>query len=70
MKPMTLCKFNYKDLPSSYHSMYPFTEKDNFIYLGDIENMVGHCVVIETKSGRVFSGYHTEQFIELTDDEI
>ena len=48
---------------------YPFHPKDIFIFLGEIPNMPGHCVVIEHKLGRVFSCYHTDNFVELTDEE-
>lgn len=47
-----------------------------FIYLGDIAQMPGHGVFIGHHSGsdsefrgRLFAGYHTESFVELTDEE-
>ena len=64
MKPMTLCKFDFNDLPIKYHSQYPFSRKDLFVYLGDITNMSEHCVVVRTSDNVVFSCYHTENFIE------
>jgi len=33
-----------------------------FIYLGEIPNMEGHCVVAGYSSGRLYSGYHPENF--------
>lgn len=34
-----------------------------FIYLGEIPNMPGHCVVAEHgNKGRILSGFHTEDF--------
>jgi hypothetical protein len=32
--------------------------------------MLGHCVVADHKTGRVYSGYHTENFVELSEDEV
>jgi hypothetical protein len=42
---------------------------DTFIYLGEIPNMKGHGVFIGHKTGKIYSGYHTERFRELTDEE-
>jgi len=45
-------------------------DKDNFfIYLGEIPNMPGNCVVIGHESGKIYSGYHTEDFRLPTEDE-
>lgn len=41
-----------------------------FIFLGEIPNMPGHCVVIGKNSGGTYIGYHTSDFRELTDKEV
>lgn len=48
---------------------YPFTSKDTFVYLGDIAQMTGHCVVVRNQDGRIFTCYHTDDFYELKDEE-
>ena len=46
-------------------------DKDKFfIYLGEIPNMLGHCVVIGMKSEKIFMGYHIEDFRLPTEDEL
>ena len=40
-----------------------------YVFFGDIPNMPGQCVVADHKSGRVYSGYHTESFAEVPPDE-
>jgi len=70
MKKLTLCKFDFNDLDVEYHKRYPFRETDIFIYLGDISNMPDHCVVVRQSDGTSFIGYHTDNFIELTEDEV
>ncbi len=45
-------------------------QEDVFIYFGEIPNMPGHCVVSGHNSGKVFSGYHIENFQELPDEEL
>lgn len=66
----SLVKFDYKQMPIEYHKAYPFAENDVFVFLGEIVNMPGHCIVINHRTGKIFSGYHSENFIELTEDEI
>ena len=52
-----------------YH--YPFKRSLTYIFVGEIINMPGHCVVVEYKANHImYSGYHTDNFIELKDDEI
>ena len=48
----------------------PLLNEDVFIFLGEITNMPDHSIVVGQKSGRVFSGYHTSNFIELSDNEV
>lgn len=49
---------------------HPIMQEDVFIYFGEIPNMLCHCVVAGHKSGKVFSGYHIENFQELTEEEL
>ena len=65
----SLVRFDSSDVPPEYRSSYPFADTDKFIYLGDIVQMPGHCILIRFSDGKVFSAYHTENFVELTDDE-
>lgn len=67
---MKLVKFNFDDLPEKYWKEYPFSIYDTFVMFGDIEKMDGHCVVCNTKTGQMYCGYHTDNFIELTEEEL
>jgi hypothetical protein len=31
--------------------------------------MPGHCVVADHRSGKLYSGYHVENFVEISEDE-
>ena len=64
-----LVKFDFADLPVEYHKSYPFTEKDRFVYLGDVVQMPGHCIVVRLSDGHVFTCYHIDDFVELTEEE-
>lgn len=68
-RPLSLVTFHY-DMPEAYHRKYPFVEGDAYVFHGEIMNMPGHCVVSDMKTGQVFSGYHTENFREIAEDEL
>jgi hypothetical protein len=48
---------------------YPFKENGVYVYFGEIPNMPGHCIVADHKTGKIYSGFHTENFTELKKDE-
>lgn len=47
---------------------HPIMKEKAFIYFGEIPNMSGHCVVSGHESGRVFSGFHIENFQEIIEE--
>jgi hypothetical protein len=65
----SLVRFLIDELPPEFHDEYPFTRDGVYVFFGDIPNMPGHCVVAEMKTGRLYSGYHTEHFAEIPEDE-
>lgn len=65
----SLVRFHSDRLPAEYRDRYPFSADGVYVFLGEIPNMPGHCVVVDHRSGKVFSGYHTENFAEIPDDE-
>jgi hypothetical protein len=65
----SLVRFRFDLLPPDNHGRYPFAPDGEYVFFGDIPNMPGHCVVADHKSGRIYSGYHTESFAELPPDE-
>jgi hypothetical protein len=65
----SLVRFDFEGLPIKYHKKYPFKKNEVYVYFGEISNMRGHCIVANHKTGKIHSGYHIENFIELTEDE-
>jgi hypothetical protein len=63
----TLVKFDFDKCPVEFHNKYPFVRDEVLLYLGEVKQMRGHCVVA-TKDGRVVWGYHTENFVMLPSD--
>ena len=49
---------------------FPFKHNDIMVMLGELEYMPGHCVVARQSDGRVFIGYHTDNFRKLTEDDV
>lgn len=43
---------------------------DTFVFLGEIPNMREHCIVCAKESGKILTGYHVGNFIELNEDEV
>lgn len=66
---LSLVKFDYDNVPKEDHHYYPFIKDMSYLFLGEIPNMPGHCVLIG-KNEKHYIGYHIEDFIELTVDEI
>jgi hypothetical protein len=48
----------------------PFLNDMPLIYLGEIPNMPEHGVFAGHHSGRLYSGYHIEHFVELSKSEV
>jgi hypothetical protein len=56
------------DLPQGYKDKYPFKDGDYLLCLGEIKNQKGHVAVVNSK-GKVYFGYHIENFRLLTNDD-
>ena len=68
----SLVKFDKDDCPEGHWEDYykDVFEDKVFIYLGEIPNMKWHCSLIERGTGKLLVGYHTDDFIELTEDDV
>jgi hypothetical protein len=69
-RKLSLVRFDASRMPREFRGKYPFRAGANYIFLGEIANMPGHCVVVNYRSGKIYSGYHTELFVELKGDNI
>jgi hypothetical protein len=49
----------------------PFDDlKMVYVFLGRLVNMPDCCIVIEHRTGKIWSGYHVERFEEIPEDEL
>lgn len=69
-RKLSLMKFEPENIGSKAEGQLPFSRGQTYVFLGELENMPGHCVVVEHHSDRAFSGYHTDYFSELGEDEV
>lgn len=61
-----LVRFAFEQLPEGEWG-YPFSKDHRYIFLGEIPNMGGHCIVMDDK-GKHYVGFHTENFVELSEE--
>lgn len=66
----SLVFFRFDNLPEEYWRGYPFIPQRPYVFLGEIPNMPGHCVVMDHADGKFHSGFHTENFTEIAEDEM
>jgi hypothetical protein len=69
-RKLSLVRFDPRGIPKATRRQYPFRDRVAYVFLGEIVNMSGHCVVADQKSGKIYSGYHTELFVELQHEEV
>lgn len=66
----SLVKYDDSHYNEPYRGKGPFKYNHTYLFMGEIANMPEHCVVVDTKTNEIFSGYHTDTFVELTEDEV
>jgi hypothetical protein len=50
-------------------SKFPFKIGETLLFFGEIENMPEHCAVAKLKSGKIYVGYHLDNFEKLSESE-
>jgi len=68
MKGMVKMKPRQYSLIVSEENTGEIIKGNTYIFLGEIPNMLGHCVISD-KSGKILFGYHLENFTEIPEDE-
>ena len=64
-----LVRFDFDSIPEDYRAGYQliFAPDRCYIYLGEIPNMAGHCIIMDHQ-GKHYVGYHIENFVELSEE--
>ena len=59
--------FDFDSLPEGYDAkLYPFKKNQAYVFLGEIPNSPGKCVVIDETTNEVYSNYYISYFKEFT----
>lgn len=67
MEPRINSLVTHKDL----HEYTPLYKNENiYVYLGEIPNMSGHCLVYDINTDKIIIDFHIFDMRELTDEEI
>ncbi len=75
IKPLQINSFVVFDATSCpseiYHRYYKdiFPLNKLFIFMGEIKQIKGHCILCDLDSGKIIGMFHTENFREATEDE-
>jgi hypothetical protein len=69
LRKLSFVKFDEAETSSDIRNQYPFKKGKSYIFFGEIPNMPGHCILADPKTGKFFFGYHTDNFIELPENE-
>lgn len=67
LDPEWLTKPNLKTYGETYLKTFG---PPPYVFFGDIPNMPGHCIIMSRDSGKFFVGYHSDNFVELSGDEV
>jgi hypothetical protein len=68
-RKLSLVRFKEESVPKGLPRKYPFRKERTYVFFGEIPNMPRHCVVADQKTGQLHSGFHTDNFAELSMEE-
>lgn len=69
-RKLSLVKLKKKWATEPASKDLPFIDDMPLIFLGEIPNMPEHGVFVGHHSGRIYSGFHIFQFVELSKNDI
>jgi hypothetical protein len=79
-RPYSFVRFKFENVAEedkSYYTHFQLEKNQILLFISEIANMPGHCIVTkltsnkdESDSVRTYTGYHTSDFVELTDEEV
>ena len=65
-----MVRFDFENTPKKDHKYYEELRGRTFFLMGDIKQQKHHCVLIDVHTGKIEMFWHTDQFVELTEDEV
>lgn len=65
---MSLVKLNEDSINKKFRNTLPFKKGQVLVFMGEIPNMPGRCILMDVKSTQFVNGYRTANFIELKEN--
>jgi hypothetical protein len=69
-RQLSLVRLRKKFSQSPSAKQLPFLDDMPLVFLGEIPNMPEHGVFAGHRTGKIYSGFHIEQFVELSESEV
>ena len=71
-RPLAWVKLDSSGMAPEWVENYTsiFGRSDFLLYMGEMPNQRGHCVIYCPDQQKMHVGFHIENFIEMTDDEV
>jgi len=54
---------------AAHEKSFSKVENNRYIYMGEIPNMPGHCIVAGVVSGKTYTGMHIKSYEEVDADD-
>jgi hypothetical protein len=72
IRPLAFVKIDINSMPKTiYDDYYKETLGESlYIFLGEVPNCKGHCILADLSTGKFIGMYHTDNFREATEDEV
>ena len=67
--PYTLVRWNVSD-ENMFIYYSQFSKHENFLFLNEITNMPGHCMLYDFATRDIVGPYHTDNFRICTEEEV
>lgn len=63
-----------KEMRKDWHAVQKYSSEfdcdERFIFLGNVEGMPGHCMVICLRDNRIYGPWHNDNFENVPEEEI
>ena len=65
----SICRFSDEHYPREYQGQYPMAKDAFYIFMGEIPNMMGHCIAMNKDTKEIHVAWHCDLFHEITDED-
>lgn len=70
IKPFTLVRTTFDKLTLEKYYKKELKVDRNYLFLSEITNMLGHCMLFDLERERILGPFHTNEFRVCTEEEV